>query len=164
MTVQTGETMGGVDLTTNLPMGGTANATQMQMQMRKAHAVPQQAGAGTVGLTVEMEAPTSVSLIPEMIMIMIMMTGTWTTRIHGQRRSQTVTDQRSKTGETMGGADLNTNLTMGGTANVTQMQMQMRKVHAVPKQAGAGTVVFTVEMEAPTSVLMHVIQLPNSNA
>ena len=57
---QTGETMGGVDLTTNLPMGGTANATQMQMQMRKAHAVPQQAGAGTVGLTVEMEAPTSV--------------------------------------------------------------------------------------------------------
>ena len=54
----------------------------------------------------------------------------------------------------MGGADLNTNLTMGGTANVTQMQMQMRKAHAVPKQAGAGTVVSTVGMEAPTSVLV----------
>jgi len=94
--------MGGVDLTTNLPMGGTANATQMQMQMRKAHAVPQQAGAGTVGLTVEMEAPTSV-LFPEathlmvpMVMVMVptsmimivrvrLMTrhGTATTRIHG---------------------------------------------------------------------------------
>ena len=54
----------------------------------------------------------------------------------------------------MGGADLNTNLTMGGTANVTQMQMQMRKVRAVPQQAGAATVVSTVEMEAPTSVLV----------
>ena len=59
-----------------------------------------------------------------------------------------------QTGETMAGADLNTNLTMGGTANVTQMQMQMRKAHAVPKQAGAGTVVSTVGMEAPTSVLV----------
>ena len=59
-----------------------------------------------------------------------------------------------QTGETMGGVDLTTNLPMGGTANATQMQMQMRKVHAVPKQAGAGTVVFTVEMEAPTSVLV----------
>jgi len=91
-------------------------------------------------------------------MIIIMGTGTATTRLHG------VHMKRSKTGETMAGADLNTNLTMGGTANVTQMQMQMRKAHAVPKQAGAGTVVSTVGMEAPTSVLMHVIQLPNSNA
>ena len=56
---QPGETMGGVDLTSNLPMGGTANATQMQMQMRKAHAVPHGAGAGTVVYTVGMEAPTS---------------------------------------------------------------------------------------------------------
>ena len=48
---QSGEMMGGVDLTFHLKMEDPANATQMLMQVRKAHAVPMQAGAGTVFFT-----------------------------------------------------------------------------------------------------------------
>ena len=50
---QTGEQMGGVDLIFNLKMEDQVNVIRMLMKMRKAHAVPHEATAVTVIISVQ---------------------------------------------------------------------------------------------------------------
>ena len=52
----------------------------------------------------------------------------------------------------MGGVELKIHSKMEDLANATQMPMQMRKVHAVPQEAGVVTVMTTAHvLDAPTS-------------
>ena len=59
-----------------------------------------------------------------------------------------------KTGEQMGGADLNISCGMEGLANATQMQMHQRKAPAVPCMASVEIVMHTANvLNVQTSVL-----------